>query len=283
VPGGQTQLIDSFVVTPPLGAYPTPGGAATAPFASQLVASQALPPPPAALLAAGADGSGRAEKPGRVRGLSAAGASSLEAASAADGDGDGLRASVAQLTIENARLSRENGALRQRQAELHAVLGKAQRRATDQQRLARKALSALREVHGASRPELSADAAREIADLQRQLEKAHAARRQQAELVRKYEQRWARTLRALHRAAQSAPSTHRAPPTHHQPSHQAPPFPRHSAARRVCAAPDACPDCAAAPQSSRHRQGASRQRRRRRRVCPSATSNTPRWLMGRCS
>jgi len=119
-----------------------------------------------------------------------------------DGDAD-LRSSMAQLTAENGRLNRENAALRQRATEVQAVLAKAQRRAADQQRLVRKALSALREVHATTRPDLPVDSAAEIADLRRQLEGAHTARRQQAELVRKYEQRWAQ-LKASARRKQQA-------------------------------------------------------------------------------
>lgn len=98
---------------------------------------------------------------------------------------------TAALAAENQRLTRENATLRQQGAEMHAALGKVQRRAAEQLRLAKKALTALQEVQSASRPALPAAAAQEIADLRSQLEAAHAVRRQQAEQVRKYEQRWA--------------------------------------------------------------------------------------------
>ena len=133
-------------------------------------------------------------------------AGSAEARSAAgslESEGADGRASIAQLTAENSRLSRENHAFRLKVSEMQAVLAKAQRRAADQLRLVRRALSALREVHGAPRPELAADTAAEIADLRRQLEGAHTVRRQQAELVRKYEQRWAQ-LKASARRKQQA-------------------------------------------------------------------------------
>ena len=133
-------------------------------------------------------------------------AGSAEARSAAgslESEGIDGRASIAQLTAENSRLSRENHAFRLKVSEMQAVLAKAQRRAADQLRLVRRALSALREVHGAPRPELAADTAAEIADLRRQLEGAHTVRRQQAELVRKYEQRWAQ-LKASARRKQQA-------------------------------------------------------------------------------
>ena len=121
---------------------------------------------------------------------------------------------MAQLALENSRLASENAALRQRASELGAIFAKVQRRAADQQRLARKALSALREVHNTPRPELPADAAKEVADLRRQLEAAHAARRQQAELVRKYEQRWAQLKASARRkqAAQQAEQSGTQPP-----------------------------------------------------------------------
>lgn len=133
-------------------------------------------------------------------------AGSAEARSAAgslESEGIDGRASIAQLTAENSRLSRENQAFRLKVSEMQTVLAKAQKRAADQQRLVRRALSSLREVHGAPRPELAADTAAEISDLRRQLEGAHTVRRQQAELVRKYEQRWAQ-LKASARRKQQA-------------------------------------------------------------------------------
>ena len=120
---------------------------------------------------------------------------------------------AAALTAENLRLTRENATLRQQGAEMHAALGKVQRRAAEQLRLSKKALSALQEVQAAPRPQLPASSAQEIADLRSQLEAAHAVRRQQAEQVRKYEQRWAQlkasarrkqaqqTQQALHKGA----------------------------------------------------------------------------------
>ena len=125
------------------------------------------------------------------------------AGSGCAGVGEYTGTHLAQLALENSRLASENAALRQRASELGAIFAKVQRRAADQQRLARKALSALREVHSTPRPDLPADAAKEVADLRRQLEAAHAARRQQAELVRKYETRWAQ-LKASARRKQAA-------------------------------------------------------------------------------
>ena len=142
-----------------------------------------------------ADGCGGASGLGTVAvGGSGASCSSSMAAQERGGDSaavEGLRASLAQLSVENSRLQRESAALRQRASELSVLFSKAQRRAADQQRLSRKVLSALREAHAVPRPELPPDAAKEIADLRRQLEASHTARHQQAELVRKYEQRWA--------------------------------------------------------------------------------------------
>lgn len=112
------------------------------------------------------------------------------------------KSSVAQLTMENARLSRENQVLRQRNSEMQSVFSKCQRRAADQQRLVRKVLSVLREVHATPRAELSANAAAEIADLRRQLDGAHASRRKSEEVVRKYEQRWAQLKASARRKQQ---------------------------------------------------------------------------------
>ena len=187
-------LLHSFCVVPSQqrGTAAAASTAAPPPHASQTlqqsVMGAAPPPPPPPPATVTLTGSSEAR--------SATG--SLET----DGDAD-LRSSMAQLTAENGRLNRENAALRQRATEVQAVLAKAQRRAADQQRLVRKALSALREVHATTRPDLPVDSAAEIADLRRQLEGAHTARRQQAELVRKYEQRWAQ-LKASARRKQQA-------------------------------------------------------------------------------
>ena len=118
-------------------------------------------------------------------------------------DHEDLQVVLAQKDHEIRMLTRENAALRKSASDFSAVFAKAQRRCTDQQRLARKALSALREVHATPRPELQESAAREIADLRKQLEGAHAARRQQAELVRKYEQRWAQLKASARRKVQA--------------------------------------------------------------------------------
>ena len=139
-------------------------------------------------------------QPGEAGG-SAAGGSGSGGGGGGGGGSNGLP-SLTQLAVENSRLSSENAALRQRASELNAVFGKVQRRAADQQRLARKALSALREVHATPRPDLPENAAKEIADLRRQLEAAHNARRQQAELVKKYEQRWAQLKASARRKQQ---------------------------------------------------------------------------------
>ena len=113
---------------------------------------------------------------------------------------------TAALAAENQRLMRENATLRQQGSEMHAALGKVQRRAAEQLRLAKKALAALREVQAAPRPQLLPEAeSKEIADLRGQLEQAHAVRRQQAEQVRKYEQRWAQ-LKASARRKQAQQS-----------------------------------------------------------------------------
>lgn len=121
---------------------------------------------------------------------------------------------AAALAAENLRLTRENATLRQQGAEMHAALGKVQRRAAEQLRLSKKALAALQEVQAAPRsPALPPSSTAEIADLRSQLEAAHAVRRQQGEQVRKYEQRWAQlkasarrkqaqqTQQALHKGA----------------------------------------------------------------------------------
>lgn len=60
-----------------------------------------------------------------------------------------------------------------------------------------------RQLHATPRTDLPTDASKEIADLRRQLEAAHAARRQQAELVRKYEHRWSQ-LKASAKKKQQA-------------------------------------------------------------------------------
>lgn len=117
---------------------------------------------------------------------------------------------TAAIAAENQRLMRENATLRQQGAEMHAALGKVQRRAAEQLRLAKKALAALHEVQAAPRPQLLPEAeSKEIADLRSQLEQAHAVRRQQAEQVRKYEQRWAQ-LKASARRKQAQQSQQQA-------------------------------------------------------------------------
>mmetsp|Transcript_25070 Transcript_25070/g.50898 ORF Transcript_25070/g.50898 Transcript_25070/m.50898 type:complete len:362 (+) Transcript_25070:78-1163(+) len=118
---------------------------------------------------------------------------------------------VAALAAENLRLTRENATLRQQGAEMHAALGKVQRRAAEQLRLSKKALAALQEVQAAPRPQLPPSSAQEIADLRSQLEAAHAVRRQQAEQVRKYEQRWAQLKASARRkqAQQSQQALHK--------------------------------------------------------------------------
>lgn len=216
-----TKLIDSFCVVPSQRTASTPGGTrfgeplGASPAALQQSVMGCSCPVPTTLADAPAAGVGGAFIIGSV---GAAGGSSTSSGGCGCGDGprpssasfgsDGepsndLRASLAQLSTENGKLARENAMLRQRATEVQGVLAKAQRRAADQQRLVRKALSALREVHAAPRPELAANAATEIADLRRQLEAAHTAKRQQAELVRKYEQRWAQ-LKASARRKQQA-------------------------------------------------------------------------------
>ena len=212
--GAKQQLIASFCVVPP---HPHAAGAGTAGMlAAQLVTSQALQQSsvlsgaqllaPASGGGSGGVGSGVSDEAGGSQPRLVHASALLERqpsrGEGAEGEGS-LRASLAQLAVENGRLARENAALRQRSSELSAVFGKAQRRAADQQRLARKALTALREVHAVPRPEVPPDASKEIADLRRQLETAHTARRQQAELVRKYEQRWAQ-LKASARKKQQA-------------------------------------------------------------------------------
>ena len=229
------QLMDSFCVVSPNGASPrlsrrgfgdglgvqsssvlslaggAAGGAGALMMSGGSCGSHALDPHHqlVALQAAG---------DGTSSGTPGAGGSALGSASGAGsgtaGAGDSAGTHLAQLALENSRLASENAALRQRASELGAIFAKVQRRAADQQRLARKALSALREVHNTPRPELPADAAKEVADLRRQLEAAHAARRQQAELVRKYEQRWAQLKASARRkqAAQQAEQSGTQPP-----------------------------------------------------------------------
>ena len=122
---------------------------------------------------------------------------------------ESLRAALSQMSLEQTRLTRENATLKQRNNELSAILGKAQRQAADQQRLARKALTALREAQAKPRPELTADAAKEIRDLYKQLNNAHNKQRQQGELVKKYEQRWAQ-LKASARKKQALQAAEKA-------------------------------------------------------------------------
>lgn len=109
-----------------------------------------------------------------------------------DGGGgdEGIRASLMQAMHEKERLARENAALRHQVSELNFAFGKALRKAEEQRRLARKAVSTLREVHALPRADLTPEAARELTDLRRQLETAYGIRRRLEERVRKYESRW---------------------------------------------------------------------------------------------
>ena len=204
------QLIDSFYVVPPSGASPRiPRRGLGESLAAQTSS---------VLSGGGGSGSGSGGGPAHVLephqqlaalqnlGVACEGGGGAATSGGSGGAGTGgahHHYSLAQLAHENSRLMSENAALKQRASELTAVFSKVQRRAADQQRLARKALSALREVHNTPRPDLPSDAAKEIADLRRQLEAAHTQRRQQAELVRKYEQRWAQ-LKASARRKQAA-------------------------------------------------------------------------------
>mmetsp|Transcript_30848 Transcript_30848/g.64996 ORF Transcript_30848/g.64996 Transcript_30848/m.64996 type:complete len:229 (+) Transcript_30848:424-1110(+) len=99
-------------------------------------------------------------------------------------------------------LAAENATLKQRVTELQAALVKVQRRAKEQLRLSKKALAALRDVQAVPRPELLPTAAAEIKALRQQLDELHATRRQQAEQVRKYEQRWAQLKASARRRQQ---------------------------------------------------------------------------------
>lgn len=196
------KLIDSFCVVSTPRASPGAGAHRFADALGQPPSSPVVSRCPSSSLGGGAfvSAAGTASVcGGSVGAASAAAGGSVEL----DGASSEMRTRMVGLTAERDRLHRENVSLRQTSSEMLAVFVKARSRAADQQRLARKALSALREVHGVPRPELPADAAREIADLRSQLERAHAARRQQAELVRKYEQRWAQ-LKASARRKQAA-------------------------------------------------------------------------------
>ena len=239
---GAQKLIDSFCIVP---SHRSPSGSVSSRFGEPLathLATHALQSS-VAVAAGGSMGGSDAAAPassagaasdaraasgvgaaGVPIGASASGAAGASVSASVDGspDGgsaDGLRASLAALAVENGRLSRENAAIRQRASEHAAIFAKAQRRAADQHRLARKALAALREVHATPRPELDPTAAKEIVDLRRQLEAAHTARRQQAELVRKYELRWAQ-LKASARRKQAQQAQ--------QPQQQPPPLQSHS-------------------------------------------------------
>lgn len=103
-----------------------------------------------------------------------------------------------QLAVASA----ESAAHKARASEMQAMLGKVQRRAAEQLRLSKKALTMLHEVQAVPREDLSPQAATEVRHLRQQLEQAHSARRQQAEVVRKYEQRWAQ-LKASARRKQA--------------------------------------------------------------------------------
>ncbi len=134
---------------------------------------------------------------------------------------------LAALRQQLAVASAENAAHKARANEMQAMLGKVQRRAAEQVRaqaasspprvppaplptppparqlrLSKKALTMLHEVQAIPRADLSPQAATEVRHLRQQLEQAHSARRQQAEVVRKYEQRWAQ-LKASARRKQA--------------------------------------------------------------------------------
>ena len=202
------QLIDSFLVTPPLHAYAGAAASSSNGGASFLATSQALQPPPQQTQPAFAITSASSRGGGGGAGSSAANSGGGVNATSEDGP-ESLRAALSQMSLEQTRLTRENATLKQRNNELSAILGKAQRRAADQQRLARKALTALREAQAKPRPELTADAAKEIRDLYKQLNNAHNKQRQQGELVKKYEQRWAQ-LKASARKKQALQAAEKA-------------------------------------------------------------------------
>ena len=218
---GSKPLIDSFcVVNPHRAAVSAPGtgsGSLGGSGSGSGVVHAASHPLQHSVISARGVGSGEGRgspfdpsmgrRPAQSSPLAAPAAAGSTAAVSASGtansDEDELRAALAQKENELRALARENAALRKAAADIGSTFAKAQQRCTDQQRLARKALIALREVHATPRPELDEGAAKEIADLRRQLEGAHAARRQQAMLVRKYEQRWAQLKASARRKVQA--------------------------------------------------------------------------------
>lgn len=102
--------------------------------------------------------------------------------------------------------------------QVQAVLQKAQRRSADVQRLVRKALKAIEEARATPRPDLPSDTAAEIDSLRRQIKEAHETRRKEADLVRKYEQRWAELkASARKKKQQQAQAQLRLPPPPPQP------------------------------------------------------------------
>ena len=216
------QLIDSFYVVPPhragapLGSPAVPRRALGEPLGpgAGLQHSSVLGAVGGGLDASGIGGSGGSGghplDPQQQLAMLSFGDTPSAAGGSASGSGGGGSSglggtsgpSLAQLSVENSRLSAENAALRQQARELNTAFTKIQRRAADQQRLARRALTALREVHSAPRTDLPDAAAKEVADLRKQLEQAHAAKRQQAELVKKWEQRWAQLKASARRKQQ---------------------------------------------------------------------------------
>ena len=88
-------------------------------------------------------------------------------------------------------LAAENALLRPRVSELQSAIANVQRRATEQVRLARKALAILTELHSTPRVDVSAAVAAELQTMRLQLETSHETKRMQAEQLRKYERRWA--------------------------------------------------------------------------------------------
>ena len=128
--------------------------------------------------------------------LAAAGDDEMHAALASS------RQKASQLASENERLRREVASLRLRTTEFSTTLVRAERRAHDQLRLVRRAIASLREINQTPRLDVPEDAAAEIRELRSQLEDSHKARRQQADHLRKYEQRW-KQLKASARQKQA--------------------------------------------------------------------------------